>query len=504
MSRTRYLFILAVGLALLSGYPASATPRVTLRLERATFHDALIQLKQVTGWDLRGPSGEGSDFYEPGPNPARGTFNWQDASLGKVCRDIGETFRCVARYSGPSTLRFEAQPAAPPGARPVAAVTRSGITFLATQVERVRLLNLESAPPRPGQECRLHLAFRPADGDPARIYGLNNVRGADNLGRAVAWNRSEVQRPDEPTDSRPDEWAVETTLRGMDPSASRLVWLEGELLLFREIQRQRVDMPLMGTTLPFVRTDGPVEVMVSEVRQPGPGSVQLRVEERWNNDLEVSSASNNSPNWPYPAVRLASGRVLRMGGSATASLDEGRRRVILSCAYEGNSGDPPVSIVWDLLIRSQPDDRLTLRLENIPLGAGSPTVAGAARGGVMKPVAAPPPIGPGALSSQVLLEGQPGGEGELAVGLSRKKPDGTWDAVRWQVLDTDANGTAVLDGVAPGTYRVLRKFQPSARNRSPVPTGARWENDNVTVKVEPSRTMTLPPLAQVRNQTQPR
>ncbi len=53
MSRTRYLFILALGLALLSGYPASATPRVTLRLERATFHDALIQLKQDPSLRLR-------------------------------------------------------------------------------------------------------------------------------------------------------------------------------------------------------------------------------------------------------------------------------------------------------------------------------------------------------------------------------------------------------------------------------------------------------------------
>ena len=94
------------------------------------------------------------------------SFDWRDASLGKVCRDLGEAFHCVARNAGQSTLRFEAQPPAPAGARPVAAVTRSGVTLIANRVERARILNLESAPPRATQECRVQLSLRPADGVP--------------------------------------------------------------------------------------------------------------------------------------------------------------------------------------------------------------------------------------------------------------------------------------------------------------------------------------------------
>jgi hypothetical protein len=483
---------------LLSGVPASATPRVTLRLERATFHEALQQLKQATGWDIRGPSGEGSEFYEEAPNPTRSSFDWREASLGKVCRDLGEAFRAVARYAGPSTLRFEARAPAPSGARLVA-VTRTGVTLLAERVEIARILNLESAPSKPNQECRVRLAFRPTDGDPGRFHGLNQVRGMDNLGRAFTWDRTELLRPGAPTEGRPDEWAVEATLKGLDPRATRLTWLEGELLLYREVRRQRVEVPVAGAKLPHTRADGPVELVISELRQTAPGSVQLRVEESWPDVAEVSTTSHNNPNWPYPAVRLASGRLARMGGSANASLQDGRRRVVLTCAFEGNPADPPVAVVWDLLIKTQPDERLTLRLENIPLGAvaGGAAVAGAARGGAARPAVPPPPSGPGSLANRVLLEGQPGGEGELAVGLSVKKRDGTWDAVRWQVLDTDLTGSATLDGVAPGTYRVLRKFRPTERAVEPAGS-VRWENDNVTIRVEPGRLVTLPPLSRVK------
>src|SRR6185295_4258691 len=64
---------------------------------------------------------------------------------------------------------------------------------------------------------------------------------------------------------------------------------------------------------------------------------------------------------------LASGRITRTGGSATINPRDARRKVVLTCVHEGNGGDPPVAIVWDLAVKSQPDRRIPFRLENIPL-----------------------------------------------------------------------------------------------------------------------------------------
>lgn len=494
MSSARLLVVLTLLAALLCSGPAQALPRLTLRLAQVTFHEALIQVRAETGWDLRGPSGEGSDFYEPADNAPRATFHWRDASLGRVCRDLGAAFRAEPRHAGQNSIRFEPLPAGAPRRPAAHAVSREGLTLAATRVERARVLDLEAAPPAPANQVDIRLALRPAGGDPGVIYSLNRLAGADDRGSSISWERSEPLRPPTSPDGRPDEWSLDARLRGVDPRATRLAWLEAEVLLFQEVRHHRVEATLSGLQLPFSASAGAVELRLLEARQPGPFSLQVRLEESWPAELEVSSTAHGSPNWPYPTVRLASGRLQRMGGSASASLIEGRRRVALSCAFEGNPGDPPVAVVWDLLVKAMPDRRLTLRLQNIPLGAGiaAPApVAPARPGGAAPRTAPPPPAGPGALVSTVLLGDRPGGEGELALGLSRRNADGTWGPVRWRVLDTDENGRAALEDVAPGEYRVLRRFRVPG---TPVPAGTLWENASVTVRVRPGQRLDLPPL----------
>jgi hypothetical protein len=484
------LFLLAL---CFSGAAVQASPRITLKLEGATLHDALLQLRQATGWDLRGPSGEGSELYEPGEKDPKASFNWKEASLGKVCRDLGEAFRCVPQSAQQNSIRFETRPGA--GARPLVASTREGVTFIAGSVSLVHSLELSGPKPQAKSACEIKLLLRPSDGDPGGFYGLDKVRGVDNLGKPVRWDRTDMLRPEPGAKGRPDEWAVDATLTGMDPRARQLAFLEGQLVLYREAQNVRVEMPLAPPlSLPFRRAAGPVELTVFQAQQVSPNNVQLRMEASWPTEVEVSTTSHNNVGWPYPAVRLASGRISRMGGSANAGLADNKRRVALSCAFEGNMGDPPIAIVWDFMVRSQADRRIPFRLERIPLVADVSAAPGPP--GTRPGAPEPPASGPGTLVSTVLFGDQPAGEGELGIGLSRKRADGAWDAVRWKVLDTDDGGTATLDGVAPGTYKVLRKFRPRDPGRA-APASSHWLNDTVEVKVDPGKTVTLPPLKRV-------
>ena len=49
---------------LLAGSAVGAGPRLSLRLQNVTLHEALFRVRQETGWEVRGPSGEGAELFE--------------------------------------------------------------------------------------------------------------------------------------------------------------------------------------------------------------------------------------------------------------------------------------------------------------------------------------------------------------------------------------------------------------------------------------------------------
>jgi hypothetical protein len=94
----------------------------------------------------------------------------------------------------------------------------------------------------------------------------------------------------------------------------------------------------------------------------------------------------------------------------------------------------------------------------------------------------------------VLVGQQSAGEGELSIGLSARKPGGAWDAVRWKQVPTGEEGLATLDGVAPGTYRIFRKFRARGPGGDLLPPMPGWQNAELVIRVEAGKTLKLPPL----------
>jgi hypothetical protein len=74
--------------------------------------------------------------------------------------------------------------------------------------------------------------------------------------------------------------------------------------------------------------------------------------------------------------------------------------------------------------------------------------------------------------------------------------DGTWGPVRWLTVETDGRGMARLDEIAPGTYRVLRRFRRRNATGYLQPDPGRWKNNPVIIQVQAGKTVTLPPLQQ--------
>src|SRR5437763_10146645 len=147
---------------------ARAAQRTTLILSNVTLHEALLRIRSQLGWDLRGPSGEGTDFYEQADNASRASFTWKNATLGKVCRDLGEAFHCVPGYGPQGIIQFEAQPNG--GGKPLSSTTRESIGFSVVGLSAVRSVEPAAAKPRIRESCQGKLALHPFDSDLDTLY----------------------------------------------------------------------------------------------------------------------------------------------------------------------------------------------------------------------------------------------------------------------------------------------------------------------------------------------
>src|SRR5205823_2819792 len=100
--------------------------------------------------------------------------------------------------------------------------------------------------------------------------------------------------------------------------------------------------------------------------------------------------------------------------------------------------------------------------------------------------------GGGILLSQVRIAEKPAGEGALSVGLAAKE-GADWSAIRWQNVDVGKDGTAKLEDLKPGIYRLLRVYRSSgAPATSRVP--GRWQNNEVTITVATGKEVAVPLL----------
>ena len=485
-------------LLLLLTFPAGvahAMPRVTLKADQTTLDGVLSQLRKQLSWNLGGPNGEGNPGFAPSPNAKRASFDWRDAPLGRVCREIGEAYGVTPVHHGGSSIYFNGNPM-PKGARPCS-VTREANQFVVTQVgqNESRALQPGDGAPTVSRSMSLSLALRPLDGDPERFHSLTEIRATDDLGNDLRPTQNQVLRRDTGGGGRPDEWVAYVSFGDYDPRASKIARFEAHAILYRRLWAERVEVPLVDAKLPFEKGVGPFRLKVTEIKSTGGNNVQVKCEAVWPQGVEANNPSQGYRDQPYPSL------LMRNGGFGYANITDYNRRedgatwtVHVQNVAPGNQS--PVALVWDMVVKADPERPIPIRIDNIPLpraqGAAPPPAPG------VKPAINRADAGTGRMSSAVIVGDQPARAGQLALGLSKKQPDGRWGPVRWHTAEVDERGTATVEKIAPGTYRVLRTFRVRNEMGDLLPPAGQWSNQTVTVTVQPGKATSLPPLKRLR------
>lgn len=510
------LSFLALVLALLVAPAAAENPKVSLKVQNATAMEAAEQLSKAASVKLEVRAGRAQGGVED-----RASFNWSSATFARALRELCEKFglRPNRRPDGAYHL-YGFQAVAPAGAhKPVGLFERKGVRVFAggVQIYEHRIVGfVDGMRDWSSASMNLQIGCQLAEGDGETVAGLANVSARDDQGNLVVGDPQAGLSSGGSHDQQfPDEWMGSVSLSLPHPKAKKLVWVEGDLLVYRRFRplRAEIRVPEPGKSvrqevgdaifllshLQPVTPDpaGDVDDPLFTVgRQNSPG-FRIRVRSYLPNDSLVKPRFGDS--WSLQPVAVGvSGKAYEARRTEHSGGFGNLQGIVRDASYTFFMDERPTRLVIDLAERSDPEKVLTFRLAEVPL----PPAAGLAAGRRVNP---PPPLtrkppaadrpffeaGGGALLSRVEIETRPAADGILAIGLAAKSGDG-FGGIRWTNVDVDAEGWARLDDLKPGSYRVLRVYRPKEGER-PLPAG-RWAGNEVTVEIAPGKEVTLPPL----------
>jgi hypothetical protein len=316
---------------------------------------------------------------------------------------------------------------------------------------------------------------------------------------------------------------LSATLAPPSPRARSLAVLEGDLFVYRQIDRRKVELPWpspgrsvrkvsgdwwLGVEAIDARNDSVFRLggLPEELAQFGRGSrlpeqfPHIRVRASW--PTGVPDRSTGSVAAPPVAIDRAGNEhfPVTAGENYSAAGTEERRIHTSVWAYPTLSA-PAERLVFRIADRSRPERLVHFRMVDIPLplpGAIGPAanfddaVSEESRWSLRDPQG-------GALSSKVLLQPGEDRRGLLRVGLAAL--DGARQSpVEWTTVPVGPSGNALVREVRPGRYRVFRAFQvPYAESFGRAPTtgvtaSGEWRNTETVVGVMAGRTLALPPL----------
>jgi len=302
-----------------------------------------------------------------------------------------------------------------------------------------------------------------------------------------------------------------------DRRATRLQSVDGELVLYRTVTPARAEFDLTVPAEGRAVAVGDARMVLQKVELSGDEcTVRIRVESPAG---VVISDRVESLQRAVPVLETRSGVRLRTGTFNTVGgiSPQGRAYLEQKLTFRGLQ-EPPAKLVYDAVLKSDPDRRIAFRLTDVPLPTENPATPAPARTGVraglapgtVRPGAPLPPAGdaggafhripparaPAALAAANggtlagAVRGIPSQGGSVAFGLARWEGEG-WSAVRWVEALVDAGGTARVAGLRPGRYRVLRSFTPAG---APAPMAGAWRNGTAVVTVVAGKEVPLPPL----------
>jgi hypothetical protein len=345
--------LLAVSATTAARPPRRTVPplRVTAELRNATLAEASAKLSELLGAEVCVPEkpGSGVDLKR------RASFSWSSTPTGQALREISRAYDCRVMWSD---YTFDYHVFKPWTGRGPAArvagfrVSAEGITF---EDHRSTL----DVGPQVGVDrtLQLRMAVRAEGGDPAAIAAFENVILTDASGRR---SRQDPDRAPAtlrfitPDGWYPDEWSDELRLRWPHPAPGGTAAIEGDLLLYPQVNRTTVSLPLaVPAGQPEVARVGGLEARL-ETREVKPRELRARVRltsrDRWDVPGGAQSAEVVLEDGSRVAVRPVA--VPPAGDPRTYEFD--------LAAEELSS--PPVRIDLMLLARSGPLARQHFRV----------------------------------------------------------------------------------------------------------------------------------------------
>jgi hypothetical protein len=373
------------------------------------------------------------------------------------------------------------------------------------QVERVSLFETRSVE-GPGnsrsvqRSCALAIRLEAAaPGAMQAILGIGpDVRATDDTGQRL--NARGPILPSFSSSAVLGGTRLVVPLDAPDWRATRLTDVAGELVLYRTVVPARAEFDLSAEAGERVETLGRARITLLKVENSGDECVvRLRVE---SDPTVVIADRTQALERAVPVLLTRSGTRHRTGSfSATSGVSpQGTPFTEQRLTFRGLK-EAPSRLLFDAVLKSDPDRRIPFRLVDVPLPAPGPSRPAPAPATPRGTASAGRPELPSVRATGSLaaahggriaggVEGGGSREGRIAFGLSRQEAGG-WSAVRWIEAPTDATGVARLSGLRPGRYRIRRTFTPTTTGTL---AAGRWKNDDVTVYVIAGMETLLPPL----------
>lgn len=495
-------------LLVLAGLPPAQAenPRLTLKLENVTAAEAIQRLSTTTRVliELRPRAAEGA-------GARRASFTWNDVTLGTALRQLCAEFG-LRPFPAPAGAGVALAPAGAGAAGmgpKVGVVKKNGVKLYLRQISVNSQRSVDFMGGQGADNSRLSITFGAELplGEPDAIAGVSNVAARDDQGNFLLSDGGLAFEGPRFLASLPDEWTGMALISPPHPRAKKLVWIEGDLLVYKDYQTLPVEVPLPvdRATARQAAGDRWVEVVQFEAGAPrsadrppaGDPLARTRLQARVfipGDPAQLGLLDRGST--ISPVLVGASGKTYRANGTGTRGNGYmGGMLYELDCSYPPVP-EPVQKAVFRLVQKSDPQPLLSFRMTDVPLPEASPFLPRRTRppfarsggAGTVRPYHDP---AGGSLLSPIRIADRPAGEGTLSVGLSVQEGR-DWSGVRWIDVDVPAGGAARLPDLKPGTYRILRVYRPAS---PPQVSGAgSWQGGEVTATVQAGKESQLPPL----------
>lgn len=494
MMRGLLLAVLAFGAA-----PATAGPRVTLHLERASLHEVLMHLNQTTGLRLTGPGGSGRASYKDPPGAKRTRIEYRDAPIGRVLREIAAVHDLIPQAAGGYVGFVPRGNVSLPREVPGGKDSRIALSFHRLSQSEYREIVPGAGPVAEDRSLDLRLCLRALEGDGDVFGEVRKLRLTDDQGQVreipAETYSQELGR------GLPDERFLDLSVPWKGATPARLRRLEGVLEVAGGVTERKVTLAVPSGGAPVMAPTG-IESQVGPfrvklMRWATQNTVSARVRIEW---AAGQSLVFNDQGLVRAAVVLADGQSIPMAGQARRG--KGDPSFALGDFYAPAAGQP-VALEVMVPARNNIVREEAFAISDITLPFGLPyplrthPVHEPLRPLTFIRYRPPSPVPPafqqsGGGTASLRLPGAALGSGvELTLGIQRSGNGGTWGPPHWISVEAPIESIA-LDNLSEGSYRFTLRCTFRAVDDAPIAPQV-WRSAPVSVRKGRRTDVVFPP-----------